>query len=39
MNRSLEPETPLHADLRKLVDRGSCVPDCVFQPIVDADSG
>ena len=27
MNRSLEPETPLHADLRKLVDRGSCVPD------------
>lgn len=27
MNRSLEPETPLHTDLRKLVDRGGSVPD------------
>ena len=27
MKRSLEPETLLHADLRKLVDRGGSVPD------------
>ena len=27
MNRTLEPETPLQADLRKLVDRGGSVPD------------